>query len=87
VRLNKIDTNKLIADLLAMHDMPLRPDAADKNTLRDAMTVISREKVLAEAIRQISIRANSPDARSSSMDRMLSEIADIAGDVLTKVCA
>lgn len=83
--MSRIDTIKLNQDLLAMHDTPLRPDDADKNTLRDAMTVVSREAFLLEAIRQISIRAHSPDARASSMDRMLTEIADIAGDVLSKV--
>jgi hypothetical protein len=79
---SKIDTNKLNADLLAMHDQPLRPDAADLNTLRDAMTIVSREAFWIETVRQISMRANSPDARKSSMDRMLDEIADIAGNAL-----
>ncbi len=77
--MSRIDTLKLNADLLAMHDSPLRPDAADLRTLRDAMSVITSYRLALESFRQISIRANSPDARTSSMDRMLNEIADIAG--------
>lgn len=80
--MSRIDTLKLNADLLAMHDQPMRPDAADLNTLRDAMTVVSSYMGAMESIRQISMRANSPDACKSSMERMLDEIAEIASKEL-----
>ncbi len=53
--MSRIDTLKLNADLLAMHDQPMKPDAADLNTLRDAMTIVSAYGELVKGLRKIAI--------------------------------
>jgi hypothetical protein len=77
--MSRIDTLKLNADLLAMHDQPLRPDAADLNTLRDAMTIVSAHAELVKALRKI--KREAADEGSNAIDSC-NRIADIVDEAM-----
>lgn len=74
--MSRIDALKLNADLLAMHDQPLRPHAADLNTLRDAMSIVSSYRHLIDVLHQIRSCAGNEAVHAIEACNSICELCD-----------